>query len=140
MKKSLLALLLACAGALCAVPAHAQIIIIASPNMNVDSISKDEVRDIFTGASTNLRLGLRAKPALLKEGAAHDEFLAGYIGIKDVQFRYNWRALLFAGQSSIPPSLDTETQMVEFVAHNLFTLGYIHKATPHEGVRVLQVK
>jgi len=45
MRKLLLALLFACAGALCAVPAHAQIIIIASPNMNVDSITKDELHD-----------------------------------------------------------------------------------------------
>jgi hypothetical protein len=140
MRKLLLALLFACAGALCAVPAHAQIIIIASPNMNVDSITKDELHDIFTGASTNFRLGLCAKPVLLKEGAAHNEFLAGYIGIRDVQFRSNWRGLLFAGQRSIPPSFDTEAQMVEFVAHNLFIIGYIHRATPHEGVRVLQVK
>jgi hypothetical protein len=140
MKKSLLALLLAGLAALCAARAHAQIIIIASPNMNVDSVTRDELRDVFTGASTSLRLGLRAKPVLLKQGAAHNEFLSAYIGIHDGEFRSNWRALLFAGQSGIPPSLDTEAQVVEFVAHNLFTIGYIHKATPHEGVRVLEVK
>jgi ABC-type phosphate transport system substrate-binding protein len=36
--------------------------------------------------------------------------------------------------------LDGDAAVVEFVAHNPGTIGYIGKASPHEGVKVLAVK
>jgi ABC-type phosphate transport system substrate-binding protein len=40
----------------------------------------------------------------------------------------------------MPKSLDSETAVVEYVAHNAGAIGYIGKATPHEGVKVLAVR
>ena len=40
----------------------------------------------------------------------------------------------------MPKSIDSEAAMVEYVAHNPGAIGYIGKATPHEGVKVLAVK
>jgi hypothetical protein len=40
----------------------------------------------------------------------------------------------------MPKSLDSDAAVVEFVAHNAGAVGYISKATPHEGVKVLTVR
>jgi ABC-type phosphate transport system substrate-binding protein len=40
----------------------------------------------------------------------------------------------------MPKSLESESAMVEFVAHNPGAIGYISKATAHEGVKVLTVR
>jgi hypothetical protein len=40
----------------------------------------------------------------------------------------------------MPKSLDSEAAMVEYVARNAGAIGYISKATPHEGVKVLAVR
>jgi hypothetical protein len=40
----------------------------------------------------------------------------------------------------MPKSLDTEVAVVDFVAHNTGAIGYISKATPHAGVKVLAVR
>jgi hypothetical protein len=55
-------------------------------------------------------------------------------------YRAGWRSLVFSGQASMPKSLDPEATVVDFVAHNQGAIGYINKATPHEGVKVLTVK
>jgi len=120
--------------------AHAQMVIIASPELKIDSVSKDDVRNIFTGATSDLRSGAHLKPVLLKKGPAQDEFLSIFIGVKEAQFRSDWFSLLFAGKSYLPPTLDLETDVIDFVAHHPTAIGYIHKATPHPGVVVLTVK
>jgi hypothetical protein len=55
-------------------------------------------------------------------------------------YRAGWRSLVFSGQASMPKNLDPESAVVEFVAHNAGAIGYIGKATPHEGVKVIAVK
>ena len=39
----------------------------------------------------------------------------------------------------MPKSVDGDAAMVAFVAHNAGSIGYADKATPHEGVKVLEV-
>ena len=118
----------------------AQLVIIANANMKVDSISKDDVRDVFTGASTNLRFGPHARPVLMNKGKLNDEFMSTYVGMKEMEFRAGWVTLVFAGKMVMPPSFDSEGEVVEYVAHHPFTLGYIHAGTPHDGVKVLAGK
>ena len=118
----------------------AQVVIIANANMKVDSISKDDIRDVFTGASTNLRFGPHARPVLMNKGKLNDEFMSSYIGMKDMEFRAGWVTLVFAGKMVMPPSFENEGEVVEYVAHHPFTLGYIHVGTPHDGVKVLAGK
>jgi hypothetical protein len=115
----------------------AQVVIIANPNMKVVGISKDDVRDVFTGASTNLRFGPHARPVLMNKGKLNDEFMSTYIGMKEMEFRAGWVTLVFAGKTVMPPSFDSEGEVVEYVARHPFTLGYIHAGTPHDGVKVL---
>ena len=79
-------------------------------------------------------------PILLKPGTTNEEFLQVYIGKSDTAYRAGWRSLVFSGQASMPKNLDPEVAVVDFVAHNKGAIGYIGKATPHEGVKVLEVK
>ena len=138
MNRLIFILLLASAGFWFAANSSAQVVIIANANMKVESISKDDVRDIFTGASTSLRFGPHARPVLLNKGKVHEEFMSTYLlGMKDAEFRSGWRGLMFAGKMVLPPSFETEGEVVDYVAHHPFTLGYIHAKTPHDGVKVL---
>jgi ABC-type phosphate transport system substrate-binding protein len=140
MKKILLVFLLTAASSILAVRVQAQAIIIANPSVKSADVSKADLRDVFTGAASSLKDGSKVTPILLKQGGAHDEFLSEYIGKNDTAFRASWRSLVFSGQASMPKSLDSETAIVEYVAHNPGAIGYIAKSTPHEGVKVLPVK
>ena len=139
MKKLLAILLFLAATAITARSAYGQVLVIANPGVKAADVSKGDLKDVFTGASTSLAGG-SVTPVLLKAGAVHDEFLSAYVGKGDTPFRAGWRSLVFSGQASMPKSLDSEAAVVEFVAHNPGAIGYIGRATPHEGVKVLTVK
>jgi hypothetical protein len=87
-----------------------------------------------------LKDGSHVTPVLLKAGAANEEFLSAYVGKNDSAFRAGWRSLVFSGQASMPKSLESESAVVEYVAHNAGAIGYIGKGTPHAGVKVLAVR
>jgi ABC-type phosphate transport system substrate-binding protein len=140
MKKLLLVVLLAVTASIFAIHARAQVIVIANAGVKADEISKSDLRDVFTGNATSLKDGDRVVPILLKAGTAHEEFLQVFIGKSDTAYRAGWRSLVFSGQASMPKSLDGDAAIVEFVAHNSGAIGYIGKATPHDGVKVLVVK
>jgi len=140
MKKQLSIFLLLTAASIFAVHAQAQVIVIANPSVKATEISKNDLRDVFTGNATSLPDGSRVVPILLKTGTAHEEFLQAYIGKNDSAYRAGWRSLVFSGQASMPKSLDGDAAVVEFVAHNASAIGYIGKASPHEGVKILTVK
>jgi hypothetical protein len=139
MKKLLVALLLVASASIFVVQAKAQVVVIANPSVKATAVSKNDLKDVFTGASTSLG-GSNVVPILLKAGTAHEEFLQAYIGKNDTAYRAGWRSLVFSGQATMPKSLDGDAAVVEFVAHNAGAVGYIGKATPHEGVKVLQIK
>jgi hypothetical protein len=138
MKKLVYAFLLVASASIFVAQTHAQAIVIANPSVKASEVSKNDLKDVFTGASTSLGGGT-VVPILLKTGAAHDEFLSAYVGKNDTAFRAGWRSLVFSGQATMPKSLDSETAIVEYVAHTAGAIGYIGKATPHEGVKVLAV-
>jgi ABC-type phosphate transport system substrate-binding protein len=139
MKKRFISLFFALGVLVLAGNARAQAIVIANPSVKASDVSKSDLRDVFTGGSTSLG-GSQVTPVLLKSGETHDDFLRTYIGKNDTAFRAGWRSLVFSGQATMPKSLDSETAVVDYVAHTAGAIGYIGKATPHEGVKVLAVR
>jgi ABC-type phosphate transport system substrate-binding protein len=140
MKKLLLVFLFIAAASMLAINVKAQVVIIANPSVKSADVAKADLRDVFSGAASSLKDGSHVTPVLLKQGSAHEEFLSEYVGKNDTAFRASWRSLVFSGQATMPKSLDSEAAIVEFVAHNAGAIGYIGKATPHEGVKVLTVR
>ena len=140
MKKRFLYPLIAMfASALCA-RADAQVVVIANPSVSVADVSKADLRDVFTGASSSLKGRVQVTPVLLKQGTLHEEFLGLYIGKSDSGFRAGWRSILFSGQGVMPKTLDSEAAVVEYVAHTAGAIGYIGRGTPHDGVKILAVR
>ena len=119
--------------------ARAQAVVIANPGVAAVSVSKTELRDVFMGASSSLK-GVPVTPVLQRQGAVHDEFLSLYIGKSDSAFRAGWRGILFSGQGVMPRTLDSDAAVVEYVAHTAGAIGYIGRAAPHEGVKILGVR
>lgn len=140
MNKLIFGVLLVASAGLIAGQVKAQAIVIANPGVKTSEVSKGDLRDVFTGAASSLKDGSHVTPVLLKAGAAHEEFLSEYVGKNDTAFRASWRSLVFSGQATMPKSLDSESAVVDYVAHNAGAIGYIGKSTPHEGVKVLGVR
>jgi len=120
--------------------AHAQVVVIANSSVSANEISRDDLRDLFTGAASSVKGGSNVSPVLLKGGAAHEEFLNLYVGKSDAAFRAGWRSLLFSGQSTMPRTFDSDAEIVEYVARTHGAVGYISRSSSHAGVKTLAVK
>jgi ABC-type phosphate transport system substrate-binding protein len=120
--------------------AQAQVVVIANPSVKSSEVSTADLRDVFTGAASSLKDGSHVTPVLLKPGAVNDLFLSQYVGKSDAAFRAWWRSLLFSGQGVMPRTFDSESAVVEFVAHTPGAIGYVARSTPHEGVKTLVVR
>jgi len=139
MKKLLYAILLVASASIFIVQAKAQIIVIANPSVKVSEVSKSDLVDVFTGASTSLS-GSRVTPVLMMESVHHELFLRTYIAKSDGPFRSGWKSLVFSGQATMPKSLPNDAAVVEYVKSNQGAIGYIDNGTPHGGVNVITVK
>jgi ABC-type phosphate transport system substrate-binding protein len=139
MKKLLLSIIFTGVAGVFVGHAEGQVTVIANPSIKSADASKSDLKDVFTGAGSSLG-GSHAVPVLLRTGAANDEFVTTYIGKSSSAFLLSWRSLVFSGQASMPKSVDTDVAMVEYVANTPGAVGYIAKATPHEGVKVLAIK
>lgn len=139
MKKLISVFLFAIGAALLVSHSEAQAVVIANPGVGASEVSKSDLRDVFTGAASEVK-GSHVTPVLLRAGAANDAFLSEYIGKADGAFRAGWRSLVFSGQASMPKTIDSEAAMVDYVAHTPGAIGYVTSAAPHEGVKVLAVR
>lgn len=119
---------------------YGQVLVVANPSVKADSISKSELRDVFTGATTRLKDGSKVKPVLLKQGPTHAAFVTGELSLSEVALLVGWRGLVFSGQGVMPKSFDSESAMVAFIAETPGAIGYISPSTPHGTIKILSLK
>jgi ABC-type phosphate transport system substrate-binding protein len=119
-------------------PLEAQTVI-ANLSVKTSVISVAELRDVFTGATSSLKDGSRAVPVTLKSGAAHEVFLKEFVGKSDAAFQATWRSLVFSGEGSMPKHLNSDEEMVEYVARTSGAIGYVSRNAKTGGVKVLTV-
>jgi ABC-type phosphate transport system substrate-binding protein len=130
---------LAAAAVLFTLPVKAQLAVIANPSVKTDSVSKSELKEVFTGESSSLKEGGHVVPVFQKEGATHTEFLTSYVGESPAGILICWRGMVMSGRASMPKSLGSDAEVVDYVAHTPGAIGYISKAAPHDGVKELAV-
>lgn len=140
MKKLISVFVLLAATSILVVQAQAQVIVIVNPAVAAASISKGELHKVFADGASSLKEGAHVVPVLLRQGAAHAEFVTSYLGTSPIGLVIIWRGLAMSGQGTMPKTFDSEPEVVEYVAHHAGAIGYIGKATPHEGVKVLAVQ
>lgn len=137
MKNTLMLLFLFCVAMISSASAQT---IVANPAVKGSEISKTDLRDIFSGSSSTFKDGSHAVPVTLKTGAIHEEFLKTYVGKTDSGFRAAWRMLVFTGQGSMPKTLDSDAQVIEYVASTPGAIGYVARASASDKVKILAVR
>ncbi len=112
--------------------------IIANPSIRSDSISPAELRNIFLQDQRSLD-GFHVDPVLAKSGSAHEAFLRRYLGKNDDALRTYYRTLIFTGTGTMPRFLDSDAEIVRYVAKTKGAVGYVSIDFPTQGVKVLAV-
>lgn len=140
--KTICHLLIAAAlGSLVAASAQAgDVKVIANESVKASAVSSDELKGVFLATRTSLSDGSHVEPVLMKAGAAHEAFLKQYVGKTGNALETYYRSLVFTGKGSMPKTLASDAEVVEYVAKTKGAIGYVSGDAGTDGVKVLEVK
>jgi ABC-type phosphate transport system substrate-binding protein len=123
----------------CRIARSQEIMIVTNRAASVSEISRDQLRDIFTGARTRFGDGSRAVPVLLKGGPVHEVFLSRMIGDNPDEFRVRWRRAVFTGQGAMPKEFQSEAALLDYVSATPGAIGYVSRIPDPAAVKVLVI-
>lgn len=124
-------------GVLVAQPADLKVI--ANPSLTASSVSADELKAVFLETKTSLNGG-HVEPVLARAGPAHDAFLKRYLGKTDAALSIYYRSLVFTGKAFMPKTLDSDTEVADYVAKTKGAIGYVKSDTSAPGAKEITVK
>ena len=113
--------------------------VVANPSVRADSITPAELRSVFLQDRRSLRDGSHVEPVLAKGGAAHEAFLRQYVGKNEDELRTYYRTLVFTGTGAMPKFLDSDAEIVYYVARTKGAIGYVSSDFATAGVKVLVI-
>jgi hypothetical protein len=117
----------------------ADIKVIANGSVKAEVISATEVKSVFLEEYNSLRDGTHVEPVLEKDGPVHEAFLREYLGGTDDDLQNYYRALVFSGRGSMPKQLDSDAEVVAYVARTKGAIGYVSAETIGEDVKTLTI-
>lgn len=113
--------------------------IIANSSVKTDNITAAELRRIYLQEKISLADGTHVRPVLEKDGPVHKAFLQRYVGVTGDDLQTYYRTLLFTGKGAMPKELDSDNDVVSYVARTPGAIGYVDAAASVEGVKTLAV-
>lgn len=114
--------------------------VIANTGVKADSVSSEELKGVFLATKTSLSDGSHVEPVLMKSGATHESFLKQYVGKTGGALETYYRSLVFTGKGSMPKTLASDAEVVEYVSKTKGAIGYVSADSGTDGVKVLEVK
>jgi TonB family protein len=113
--------------------------VIANSNVRADTISEAELKRVFLEESISLADGTHVEPVLMKEGAVQEAFLQKYLGVTTDDLQIYYRTLLFTGRGSMPKVLESDAEVVAYVARTRGAIGYVSASASTVGVKTLAI-
>ena len=118
----------------------ADVKIIANESVAMSSLSAEDLKGIFLMTKARLSDGSRPEPVLVNNGQAHETFLKEYLGKNDAGLTAYYRSLVFSGKGSMPKTVNSEEEVVAYVAKTKGAIGYVAADAKADGVKTLEVK
>lgn len=119
--------------------ANSQILIIANKNLPIDSLTKDQIKNIFLGTTTRWQDKSTITFVTLQKNDVHKIFVRKYTNKSSDQFRAFWRRQLFTGKGKIPKTYKTEQALIQFIAQTKGSIGYVSKSADIDNVKLIKV-
>ncbi|MGB3621281.1 phosphate ABC transporter substrate-binding protein [Ketobacter sp. MCCC 1A13808] len=123
--------------------ANPELVIIVNSNNGVESISSNEVADIFLGKSQRLPDGTKVVPLDQDgDGDVRQQFYDKVVRKSVSQLNSYWSRLIFTGRGQPPFAVTGDSEVLEFIASNPNMIGYVElaalqKANNSSSIKVL---
>lgn len=118
---------------------RAEIVIIANPSVDTNTLTKKEIKRIFLGRRVKWNDTLQIEIVVLKDPPVYKEFTKKITKKSVSQFTNWWRKLMFTGKANLPKEFETENELLDYIAKTKGAIGYVSSATALEGVKKLEI-
>ena len=120
--------------------AFSEIVLIANKNVEENSLSKEEVKNIFLGNKKKWSNNNMIQFVIQKKGPVHKDFLKAHIGRSEQQYRMTLRQMVFLGKGNLPKECNSDKEMIEYVAKTDNAIGYVESNSVNDTVKKMAVK
>lgn len=118
----------------------AEVAVIVSPAIPVDTMPTAQVQSIFLGRSSYFPDQLRAIPVDQAEGSETQEaFYRDVMEQSAAQIKAHWSKILFTGRGRPPRRAANDEEVKQLVAGNPGMIGYIDEASLDNSVKALNL-
>lgn len=115
------------------------VLIIANKDVPENSVSMNEIKNIFTGKKTRWSNNEKINFVLTGSDETHRQFLQTYIRRTPQQFSRYWKKQVFTGKGRKPRGFNAEEDVIEYVAGTPGAIGYISTDSISNKVKVLGI-
>ncbi|KHM51172.1 MULTISPECIES: phosphate ABC transporter substrate-binding protein [Pseudoalteromonas] len=129
-------LILASALSLCSFGALAEVAVIVNPS-NANALDAETIKKIYLGKAKSFDNGNKVNPATQNGTAIADEFNSKVVGKSSSQLNAYWSKLVFTGKGTPPEKFDSDQAVIDFVAANGDSIGYIDSSKATDKVKVI---
>lgn len=125
--------------ALCLLGAGAEPVVVANPAL-AHKATVDEIKALFLGQSNALPGSGAVQVGMPKEGKLREDFVVGYVGKNEKQYKAIWTQLIFTGRATAPKQFDNEDELKKWVASTPNGVGILDSSKVDASVRVIETK
>ena len=117
---------------------RADVVAVVSAKSPVNSLSKQQLVDIFLGRTARFPDGSPAVPLDQAEGATlRKEFYLLFTGKSAAQLKAHWSKIIFTGRGQPPKVAADSAEIVKLLARNPNYIGYIDARLVDASVKVV---
>ncbi|MEW8535839.1 MAG: hypothetical protein AB2569_09240 [Candidatus Thiodiazotropha endolucinida] len=122
--KRLILLLLLCHVSLL----HAEIAVVVPADSPIDSLSKQEVSNLFLSKTNRLADGKKAILIEVRDNRLRDTFYRLISNKTPTQLKFYWTTLIFTGKGKPPRSFPGKQEMIEYMKRHATTISYLESS------------
>lgn len=116
------------------------VVLIAHPNVRVETLSRDTARAIFAMRQRTWPNGQSASVFVLPEDhPVHARFSKSLLNVYPHQLRLAWDRVVFSGTGQAPNVVMSQPDMIKHVASTPGGLGYIERGYLDDSVNVIPI-
>lgn len=116
---------------------QAELAVVASDRSALSSLSRDEVKQLFTGQVRKIR-GQQVEPLDLPESdPIRAQFYQRLLNKSADQMRSHWVRLVFTGRGQPPRSVDSSREQIMIIANSSQYIGYLPVEAVDGSLKIL---
>jgi len=119
--------------------ASSQVVVVAHKSVPVDSLSKSELLNLYTGETSVWDDGEPVVIFDLKEKGSTRKTFYDFLGMASSRIKSIWLKRMLSGESDPPVALKSEDEVLQKISSTTGAIGFLNHSKPGGQVKVLMI-